>query len=262
MSKLESAARPASDPDALFAASLAEEGRALPEGGGFAPASADGASALSAAPRPSQTPNAQPASADGAADPDAPFDASLAGEEGRALPEGGGFAPASADGAADPDDAVTLRYYGQDVPVPRAELPVLAQKGMDYDKVRAERDTLRAAMEAVRSFAREADALPGLAAAAGPAAPQTAGLAATRAEYAALLREHPGLTELPTPVLARMQSGEGPLSAYRAFENEQLRARLAAGGAAAARQTAPASAAGQGPSAPAADFLERLLADL
>lgn len=44
-------------------------------------------------------------------------------------------------------DQLTLKYLGQEKTVTREEAVTLAQKGMDYDRIRTERDTLKAASE-------------------------------------------------------------------------------------------------------------------
>jgi hypothetical protein len=41
------------------------------------------------------------------------------------------------------DDHLTLKYMGEEIKVTREEAVVLAQKGKDYDRIRAERDTLK-----------------------------------------------------------------------------------------------------------------------
>lgn len=50
----------------------------------------------------------------------------------------------------------TLNHMGQSVTISEADVPVLAQKAMDYDRVRASYDEARPVMDLFRDFARQA----------------------------------------------------------------------------------------------------------
>jgi hypothetical protein len=68
-----------------------------------------------------------------------------------------------------------------------------------------------------------------------------------RQQFLQLLAEYPDVKELPPEVMNAVVNGEAPLSAYRAWENKQLKAQLAAQKTDQRnRNTAPGSAQGLG----------------
>lgn len=190
-----------------------------------------------------------------------------AGEE----PEGGTEAEAGPKAA---EELLTLKYYGQEVQLPRDQVVALAQRGMDYDKVRAERDALRndkgrrlleryaeaSGMPVEEylgylereleqaSIKRETDA--GMSDAQARELLQLRRNEAARREedrarearqrqnelYMELLREYPEIRQLPPEVVQRIAKGETPLAAYRAYDLARTKEQLA-------RQQAAAKAA-------------------
>ena len=57
---------------------------------------------------------------------------------------------------AQPPRTWTLNHMGQPVVISEADVPVLAQKGLDYDRIRAVYDEARPVMDLFRDFARQA----------------------------------------------------------------------------------------------------------
>ncbi len=182
----------------------------------------------------------------------------------------------------EPEQQLTLKYYGKEVTLPAQQVVALAQKGLDYDKVRSERDGFKSG--------REMTLLNQYAAASGMPLPQyldhlekglehaevqremqrgipenaarelakmrretlqseqqEAGEKQRLAPFMELLQEYPDLKELPKEALQRIQKGESPLAAYRAVELQRLKNQKAAQDAAAQnRRTAPGTATGLG----------------
>ena len=182
----------------------------------------------------------------------------------------------------EPEQQLTLKYYGKEVTLPAQQVVALAQKGLDYDKVRSERDGFKSG--------REMTLLNQYAAASGMPLPQyldylekgleraqvqremqrgmpenaarelakmrrealqreqqEAGEKQRLAPFMELLQEYPDLKELPKDALQRIQKGESPLAAYRAVELDRLKNQKAAQDAAAQnRRTAPGTATGLG----------------
>lgn len=153
-------------------------------------------------------PGADPAPVPGGM-PDAPADGA---QPGAPAPGEMPDAPAAAPGT----EELTLKFYGQELRLPRADVVALAQKGLDYDKVRAERDALRGGAPAAGESLPE------------PGAPWEQQREQQRRGLLELLGEYPELRALPPAVVSRIRAGETPLSAYRAYELAALRAELAA----------------------------------
>lgn len=59
--------------------------------------------------------------------------------------------PADAAAAADTDQYLELKHFGETKKVGKEEAKVLAQKGMDYDNVRGERDSARSERDALKT---------------------------------------------------------------------------------------------------------------
>lgn len=76
--------------------------------------------------------------------------------------------------------------------------------------------------------------------------------------FVELLREYPDVTELPAPVIERMNGGETPLSAYRAYENQQLKEKLSAFEKNASNLKAPSSLKNEGAPTETDEFLSGL----
>ena len=191
-----------------------------------------------------------------------------------------------------------VQLYGREQEMTVPELAAAAQKGLDYDHVRAQLDAAQQALPALRMVEQYA-AANGMTAAqylqlaeqnvhrqaveqlmqkgvpeetARELVDERRKLDAERRIIAPLVqrmnaeearkrakdpwlevtREYPNVTALPESVMLSVQRGERPLAAMRAWELEQLRAKLSAqemqlSAQAAAlknRQTAPGSAAG------------------
>ena len=188
----------------------------------------------------------------------------------------------------------TVKFYGREMQLPVSELGTMAQKGMDYDNVRRRADAAAPVMQAlagdaaasgmdVEQYVRaaraamHASAVDPLVARGMPRA-EAEELAALRAEkagreadaramaqqgarawpYMQLLNAYPEILEtgaLPPQVTARIDAGETPLEAYRAYDNERLRAQIRAEEAARRNlRSAPSSAAGYGPNSLADSF--------
>lgn len=64
--------------------------------------------------------------------------------------------PDGEDQPAQPPRTWTLNHMGQPVVISEADVPVLAQKGLDYDRIRAVYDEARPVMDLFRDFARQA----------------------------------------------------------------------------------------------------------
>lgn len=197
--------------------------------------------------------------------------------------EEGGQAPAKEE---KPPEAIEITFLGEKRRMPVAELTALAQKGLNYDHVAAELSLVDRYAEAAgmdrrkffetmerqlseRELAKyteggvsreiaeklvrlEADNRRRLAAEA-----ETRKQQAQKDRFVALLREYPdAATNLPPEVAAAIGRGEEPLSAMRAWENRELRAKLSAKEqAAAAKAKNPGSVAGSAPEAPADEFM-------
>ena len=167
-------------------------------------------------------------------------------------------------GAQQEPETVTLKVYGQEVKVPKAQLNDLAQKGLAYDRLRQERDALANGreMQLLQRYAaasgmemgqyldylersldaaalkRETDAgMPEKQArellslrqkeAQRRAVESAAMQQKQRTEpYLELVRAYPNLTTLPPEVVQRISAGERPLEAYRAYELQQAKAEI------------------------------------
>lgn len=165
-----------------------------------------------------------------------------------------------------PAEELTLKFYGQEVKLPKEQVVALAQKGLDYDKVRAERDSLKNGRERqlLSKYAAASNmdlpqyldylesAMEGAAVKkevdAGMPEEQARELLRLRqneaqrraelraqeqqreqnAQYVALLREYPDVKELPPEVVRRIAEGETPLAAYRAYDLARTKAALEA----------------------------------
>ena len=133
------------------------------------------------------------------------------------------IAPASTDTEApvEPKDDQTfrLKYMGEELIVGRDEVIRLAQKGMDYDRIRARADELAA---------QARPSLPTVPTTPEPA-PDPADARCKR-EVAAFLSEYPGVdpASIPAEVWTAVRDGQPLVAAYRRVENQRLRARLEA----------------------------------
>ena len=219
---------------------------------------------------------------------------------GGADTDAGGTEGQNADKTAQPGEEpkYKVQLYGREQELTVPQLVAAAQKGLDYDNMRAQLNAVQQALPALRMVEQYA-AANGMTAqqylqAAGRdiqhkavneltqkgvpeqtarelvaermrleeerriIAPMMQRLNAEEARkkardpWLAVTREYPDVVDLPESVLLSVQKGETPLAAMRAWELEQLRAKLSAQemqlSAQAAtlknRQTAPGSAAG------------------
>ena len=164
------------------------------------------------------------------------------------------------------DAKVKVRYLGQERELSMSELVTAAQKGLDYDHVRQERDALRQSPElllldqlaeeagltraeyirAVQQRREEmqiaddvkngvpeetARRLRALEAAERRRKAEEAQAERKRSreqELQDFIRAYPDVKEFPEEVLDSIRKGEKPLAAYQAYENRMLKARLAA----------------------------------
>ena len=132
-------------------------------------------------------------------------------------------APSQQEGgaAADQPERFTLKNRDETRQVTREELVALAQKGWDYDKVRQERDQLRAAQ------ARQSRPLPGI----GPLLRQVKEEGAARQrEVERFYRTYPQVdpSRIPPQVWDGVRSGDSLTDAYTRYENGRLKQELAA----------------------------------
>lgn len=77
------------------------------------------------------------------------------GDGGEALPPPGGQ-PEDGQQPPPPPKTWTLNHMGQAVTISEADVPLLAQKALDYDRVRASYDEARPVMDLFQTFARQA----------------------------------------------------------------------------------------------------------
>ncbi|HWS44189.1 MAG TPA: hypothetical protein VN421_14025 [Pseudoflavonifractor sp.] len=150
-------------------------------------------------------------------------------------------------------DAFTLKHLDEVKTVNRDEVVVLAQKGMDYDRIRQERDQLRAhrqevdpALELVRSFASRSgmdlggyldycrkQELTALGYSERGAAAQVAEERRTQArerDMRAFIETYPEVKaeSIPAEVWQRVARGDSLSAAYTMYQNRTLEHRLSA----------------------------------
>lgn len=117
--------------------------------------------------------------------------------------------------AAEEAQNFTLKHLGELRTVGKDEVVRLAQQGLDYQRIRAERDWLRAALRGETE----------------PGARSAAVRAEERKEdIRRFLREFPAVKpeEIPKEVWGQVAEGEGLASAYALHRSRQLEAELAA----------------------------------
>ena len=109
-----------------------------------------------------------------------------------------------------------LKHLGQEFTVSREEVIALAQKGRDYDRIRARADTLAGEVQQLAS---------------GTHTPEQR----RDREIAEFMGEYKGISpaSIPGEVWGAVRQGTPLLAAYRSFENKSLKAQLGA-----AQQTA------------------------
>lgn len=196
---------------------------------------------------------------------------------------GEGEADAAGAGGTENEPKYKVKFYGKEMELPVSELIANAQKGMDYDNLRQRYEAAAPAVELLTKYAQQngmdlaqyvefaqqqlagqevqravAQGVPEQAAKElyelrQREAQRQAQLQAEQAQqqrlapYLALLKEHPGLKELPQEVVQRIGQGMDPVAAYAAWETAQLRAQLAAQKTAEKnKQSVPGSARGLG----------------
>ena len=209
-------------------------------------------------------------------------DAAHGEEPGNAQAMAGGQAAASA--IAEP--TYKVKFYGQERELPVSELVRMAQKGMDYDNVRQRADAAAPVMALMQQYAAasgmsleqylrvaqqgiakaqakpmidkgmpEAEAKELVALRADKARREAQERAAAQREakigpYMQLLQAYPEIMKtgtLPQAVRERIDAGEPPLAAYRAYKLDELTAQMAAQRQAQKNKAAaPGSAAGTG----------------
>lgn len=203
-------------------------------------------------------------------------------EPGNAQAMAGGQA-AAPEGA---EPTYKVKFYGQERELPVSELVRMAQKGMDYDNVRQRADAAAPVMALMQQYAAasgmsleqylnlarqgiakaqakpmidkgmpEAEARELVALRADKARREAQERAAAQREakigpYMQLLQAYPEIMKtgtLPQAVRERIDAGEPPLAAYRAYKLDELTAQMAAQRQAQKNKAAaPGSAAGTG----------------
>lgn len=206
-----------------------------------------------------------------AEEPDATGDAEegkteSAGEPLETEPEGNPEETIPEAGKESAPAMVKVKHLGREVELSMEQLIANAQKGLDYDHIRQERDNLRQAPEIalLDRLAREAGMsradyvaavnrrqqeqqiasevqrgvpeeaarrLHALEEAERKRAEEETARAAQRARNQDLLefvQEYPDVREFPPEVLEAISKGQKPLAAYQAYENRQLKTKLAA----------------------------------
>lgn len=187
-----------------------------------------------------------------------------------------------------------VKHLGQEMELTQEQLIANAQKGMDYDRIRQERDALKNAPELqildhyakqnnmtrqeFVNFLKEQQMAQEVTTQVQRGIPEDVAKQlvelrrkeaertqkeqaaqqeqAQRKQFADFVQEYPGVKEFPPEVKAAIESGETPLSAYRAWENRQLKAQLAAMEQAKKNATkAVGSVAGDAPPEAVDDFL-------
>ena len=159
-----------------------------------------------------------------------------------------------------------VKYMGQEMEMTADQLVVNAQKGMDYDRIRQERDALKNAPELqildqyakengmtrqqlVEYLRKQRDAQEVQAQVQRGVPEEVAkqvmelrrkeaereekeareqAANAERQRYAEFIREYPEVRDFPAEVKAAIEGGDTPLNAYRAWENRQLKLKIAA----------------------------------
>lgn len=202
---------------------------------------------------------------------------------GNAQTMAGGQAAAPASGE---EPTYKVKFYGQERELPVSELVRMAQKGMDYDNVRQRADAAAPVMALMQQYAAasgmsleqylrvaqqgiakaqakpmidkgmpEAEARELVALRADKARREAQERAAAQREakigpYMQLLQAYPEIMKtgaLPQVVRERIDAGEPPLAAYRAYKLDELTAQMAAQRQAQKNKAAaPGSAAGTG----------------
>jgi len=107
----------------------------------------------------------------------------------------------------------TLKILGEEKEVTRDELIVLAQKGMDYDRIRASRDEMQPVFESVKKYAESA----------GKSVSDLTRDIQSRAEFQSRFGRD---AEISSEVKSRVEKGEDLMLAYLSDENERLKSRL------------------------------------
>lgn len=207
-------------------------------------------------------------------------------EPGSAQGEAPGNAQAMAGGQAAAEPTYKVKFYGQERELPVSELVRMAQKGMDYDNVRQRADAAAPVMALMQQYAAasgmsleqyldvarkgiakaqakpmidkgmpEAEAKELVALRADKARREAQERAAAQREakigpYMQLLQAYPEIMKtgtLPQAVRERIDAGEPPLAAYRAYKLDEMVAQMAAQRQAEKNKAAaPGSAAGTG----------------
>lgn len=161
---------------------------------------------------------------------------------------------AEADGNDKPVESdgksYTIKHNGEYIDLPVSDLIVLAQKGMDYDRIRKQRDKMRALVEknpngeavgsdelfnTEESRAEDRHGVENLLARAAlllekagvqPDVDTLGSRADTdKARFTELFMKNPELTSLPDEVYVAIAQGLSPAEAYASYEKEHLRKR-------------------------------------
>lgn len=151
-------------------------------------------------------------------------DVSAAWEDERPLCEAQSPAP-QADSQPE-EERFTLKHLGQEQSVSRQELLTLAQKGMDYDRIRGKLDAARSAPpDAPSNGGGE-----------GPDHEPIPGERARQAQddrrngFLEFFRSRPDVTaeDIPASVFKAVQAGQSLTAAYSVYENALLRSEISA----------------------------------
>lgn len=217
------------------------------------------------------------------------------GETGNG-PEGAHSEPGDREGEA----TLTVKYNGEERRITLQEAAVLAQKGLNYDKVaeRAARLSEDPGLKVLDSYAKrngmtreqyvsflaeqekrlerekmEEQGIPKAVAERlqeleeknrrrEEQEQEKASEEAEKALFRDFVREYPGVKEFPPEVVEKIRSGETPLNAYRAWENRELKMKLQAQQSNIAnRQKTVGPANGNAAGEEGDDFLKAFLAE-
>lgn len=133
---------------------------------------------------------------------------------------------ATQDDGQPEEERFTLKHLGQEQSVSRQELLTLAQKGMDYDRIRGKLDAARSAPPDALSDGGEAgsDHEP----APGERARQAQD--ARSQGFLEFFRSRPDVAaeDIPASVFKAVQAGQSLTAAYSMYENRLLKSEIAA----------------------------------
>ena len=134
---------------------------------------------------------------------------------------------------ADKAEKFTVRYNGKDVELTLDELKTNAQKGLNYDHIKSERDALKGLNAQGEPGINASNSAANLNEAKGLADSKEVAQDDAQGDTALgmledFMREYPEIdpSTIPSEVWDGMGNGQELLSAFRAYENQQLKAQI------------------------------------